>query len=173
MRKKRVFIAIPIQKDLKKKIVEWERRHKNLGVEWTTSKNLHLTLIPPWYVENIDEICDLLTQIGGNFSEFKINISRIETSPKVIWALVENSTELLELKEILERILTKKPEKRPFNPHITIAKLRQKRIYVNEKIRWNQKVDSVVIMQSHLSRKGADYEIIHQQFLEHTLRPGV
>jgi len=172
MRKKRIFIAIPIQKDLKKKIVEWGRRHKNLGVEWVASKNLHLTLIPPWYVENIDEICDLLTQIGGNFSEFKINISRIESSPKVIWTPVENSIELLKLKEALERILTKKPEKRPFKPHITIAKLRQKRIFVNEKIRWKQKVDSIVLMQSHISRKGSDYEIIHQQFLEHIPRPG-
>ena len=53
--KRRVFVAIPVPERVRLKIAAWQRAHADIPVRWTKPENLHITVIPPWYV-NEDEI---------------------------------------------------------------------------------------------------------------------
>ncbi|OGM27723.1 hypothetical protein A2962_02595 [Candidatus Woesebacteria bacterium RIFCSPLOWO2_01_FULL_39_61] len=48
----RVFVGIKISQKLKKEITNWQALHKRLAVRWIEEDNIHLTLVPPWYVHS-------------------------------------------------------------------------------------------------------------------------
>ena len=53
-----------------------------------------------------------------------------------------------------------------FIMHVTIARFRQEEFSsfpikkIDDKVSWQERIGSFVLMESHLSREGADYEIL-------------
>jgi 2'-5' RNA ligase len=146
-------------------------------VRWVKPKNLHITLVPPWYEENIKQIKEVLGSIRDTFGPFEIIFERITYGPdprrpRLIWAEGEASLEIRNLKLEIERALNQKPEERPFKLHLTIARFRPETFSsfpikkLDEKVFWRDEVKSFVIMESHLSPEGADYEVLEEIRLE-------
>lgn len=173
--KKRIFVALPISKRLQEEILRWEKKFSNLRVRWLLGKNLHITLIPPWYgdEENLNFTIEKVGETVKKFNLFKIVFEEVSyglnpRSPRLIWAAGKAPKEILKLKNNLEEFLNYKSEYRDWILHLTLARFNESDFYkfpikkLKEKIFWEDEIKSVVLMESRLSRAGADYEVLKE-----------
>ncbi len=168
---KRVFIAAPVSLDLSKKISEWVKTNLDRSkIRPILGKNLHITLVPPWYMNNSEEVLRKLSKLNYK-KKIKIIFEKIEYGPtpkhpRLVWLQGKDQPDLLVLKKILERSLHQKSEKRKFLVHLTIARFKPNDFKVfgvkdiNVKINWAMDINQIFLYESHLSSKGADYEIL-------------
>lgn len=168
---RRIFIAISISPKLQQEILAWEKAYRQLPVRWLAGKNLHITLIPPWYTDNVESVIEKLRNL--EMKTFHIEFDRVtygpdSKRPRLIWAEGKAFKEILELKSCLEKILNKKPEKRQFTLHLTVARFHPETFssfpakQLDERVLWQEKIKSFVLMESYLSREGADYEVLYK-----------
>lgn len=168
---KRIFIALPISEELKKWVSDWQNRHSDLPVRWIKEKNLHITIVPPWYTDNLNLVARQLEKIKNKFGQIELHFDKIcigptSKNPRMIWLEGETPEILPKLKTHLEAVLGLKPEKRDFLLHLTIARFNPRDFHkfpldpINEKISWDEKISSLVLMGSRLLPQGAEYEII-------------
>lgn len=178
MSKHRLFIALPISPTLKGKIFDWSRKYNTLPVRWISRKNLHLTIIPPWYENSPEKIKKILQKFSkkNKGKPLHLNFESItygpnQSSPRLIWASGQHSSEVNDFKNNLENFLKEqdisiKEEKRLFRPHLTLARFKPEYFSefpikkIDDKISWKTKISKFVLMESHLSKSGADYEIL-------------
>jgi len=171
--KRRVFIGIPISIQLSSIIYDFIKRDKVFlpsDARIIKPKNLHLTLVPPWYEENLDSFfLDFEKKIKSmQIQPFKIQFTKIspgpvKTNPRLIWIEGKPTPELLNLKSFVEGIIEKRDvEKREFIPHITIARFEGKNScrFKEEKIKFEETINSFCIFESRLSPKGANYKVL-------------
>ena len=169
--KKRIFAASPVSDNLQAEILEWEKGYSSLPVRWLEGKNLHITLVPPWYEDDIEHIKEILSSIREKFGGFEIAFERVTYGPdpkrpRLIWAEGETPKALVALKAKIEEALGIRPESRPFKLHLTIARFRPEDFSqfsikkLDERVSWHDAVRSFTLMESRLSPGGADYEII-------------
>lgn len=166
--KQRMFVAIMLPAAFKQRIARWQRKHSDLSVRFITPKNLHITLIPPWY-GNTKEVITLLKTYKPTVKPFPIHFHRIvpgptRTQPRLIWLEGKGIKQATVLKKELEQVLKVKAEKLAFIPHITIARIKPKdkksfsENGLDEPVDWPMRVTSFSLLASHLSPKGANYE---------------
>lgn len=171
--KKRVFVGIKINEPLQKEILGWTKKYEKLPVRWLEGKNLHLTLIPPWYADEneIDKIGraigEVVKGVGPIEAEFnEVSYGPDPRRPRLIWVEGKAPRELVELKEKLTRELGQREENRAFLLHLTIARFRPETFssfpikQLNEKVGWRDTISSIVLFESLLSREGAEYEVL-------------
>src|SRR5438067_503805 len=112
----RVFVGIQISDEIKREIIDWQKVHSEFPVRWIEGKNLHVTLVPPWYEEDIGSIIEKLKSIQT--SRFEIQFEKIffgpPREPRMIWVSGKVIQELLNLQKNLYSVLRKTPEKREF-----------------------------------------------------------
>lgn len=131
----RVFIGVKASKQLQKKVRGWRKIHAGLPVRWIKEHNLHLTLVPPWYEDDIEKAKKKLHELP--FSRHTVTFDRvgINFKNKVIW--IGKPTE-----------------------HVTIARFRDaeplKGIQFG-KICWKETADTVTLFESRLGPKEANY----------------
>lgn len=173
--KHRIFVAVGIGEPLQKEIFSWAGQYQKLPVRWLSGKNLHITLVPPWYEEDVEKVKSVLRRVHGT-AHFEIVFTRVSFGPdprrpRLIWAEGEVPPELAELKKNVEIALHIAPEKRPFRLHLTLARFREEDFprfavkKLDERVGWRDAVRSFVLMESHLSQAGADYEVLEERFL--------
>jgi 2'-5' RNA ligase len=170
--KRRVFIAVKASQKLQERIVQWQREH-NLPVRWISAENLHVTLVPPWYEEDIEAVKKSLQRLQKH-RRFTVHFSTISFGPpkrpRLVW-LTGESTDILKLQEHVESTLGAHHE-RQFRMHITIARFRAEDFRsfptkrINDQMDWMEEIVSVVLMESKLSLSGAEYEVLEEIRLE-------
>lgn len=174
----RVFVGLPVSGRLQTEILNWEKKFSNLPVRWLQGKNLHITLVPPWYEEDLEKVKNSLQVVVGSgafeMEFYKVSFGPNPRQPRLIWAEGETPKELLDLQEKLYRDpklqmhANLRKEKRPLKLHLTLARFRPETFSsfpikeLDEKVDWRDKVDRVVLFESILSRGGADYEVISE-----------
>lgn len=191
---RRIFIAINLPEDIRKKLADFRKNWPDLPARWTKPENLHITLVFLGYVrdENLPTICQKIEKVCQNRDGFEIVLNKICYGPadkkpsRMIWAMGNKSQELANLQADLEKILFSginqnmekylpkiKKEIRPFSPHITLARLKQmqfrqmeERPEINENINLKVDVNSIEIMESQLRRTGPVYTILESIKLE-------
>lgn len=125
----RIFSAIELQDDLRDELY---RLHQPLpGARWIHRDNYHISLR---YLGDIDrsravEFMDALTLI--DVDPFEIRVVGLGVfggyDPHSVWASVETSPALEHLARAHEKAARQAgfvPEKRPFKPHVTLARLK-------------------------------------------------
>jgi 2'-5' RNA ligase len=168
--KKRIFLAIRISRTITSKIITWQQNHQTLPVRFIKPKNLHLTIVPPWY-GNPKDVINTLKKLPLSVSPFSIHFQKIipgpePVRPRLIWIEGKPINRLTTLKKELAKFLEAKSEKRSFIPHITIARVKhgnEKQLaetVIEEEVNWQILVNSFFLMESHLSLRGADYKIL-------------
>lgn len=143
------------------------------AMRWLEGKNLHITLIPPWYADEkeIGQVITAIEAVAAKNRGFEVEFRKITYGPdprrpRLIWAEGPTPRQLTALKTGLENALDAQKEKRLFTPHLTLARFRPENFSsfpvkkLDEKIVWRENVEDVLLMESHLSASGADYEII-------------
>lgn len=172
--RKRIFIGIKASKNLQKEILKWRKRYlKTLSVRWIPRENLHITLIPPWNEEDIEKATQVLESIRGSFSPFEVEFIKVSFGPsfkrpRLIWAKGKESPGMVYLKKTLERTLGKRGERRPFRPHLTLARFKTndfcefKIKKLQDKVSWIEKIETVCLYESKTLPSGAKYKILER-----------
>jgi len=176
MKRRRIFIAINLPEDVKRKLSEYKEKWPELPVRWTKQDNIHITLVFLGYLtdEELLEICRITKEVASRHTSFNINLTKVcygppkKMPPRMVWAVEEKSEEFASLKDDLDKSLTIL-EKRQFSPHITLGRIRkwewqriepEERPEIDEEIDLSFSVDSIEIMESVLKRGGPEYSIL-------------
>jgi len=175
----RLFIAVNLEEELKKKIIPFQEELKKTGadVKWVEVKNLHLTLkfLGEVNEEKVSSIEQVVAPILKDFPSFEMRLSGFGVFPnlnypRVIWLGIKEGGEQLKiLSEKIENSLISlgfPKEDRPFTAHLTLGRVRSaknkqeliKKIEEkkNEEI-GTQKVEKIYLMQSFLKPTGPIY----------------
>lgn len=171
----RIFIALPISEKLQKEIEKYQKFYPDLKVRWLDGKNIHITLIPPLEEkdEGVEKIKSVLKLLEGKIGSITANFNRVSFgpnfyNPRLIWATGETPEQIIKFKKSLEKNFKKSSERNDFLLHLTLARFRPEDFQffpikkIDDKINWKEIFNEFVIMQSHLSRNGADYEILEK-----------
>jgi len=175
----RIFIAINLPENIKKKLSDCQSKWLELPCRWVKKENLHITLVFLGYLsdEELLEILKITKEVASRNQPFSINLNKIfygppKQPPRMVWVEGEKSEELGKLQQDLENSLRgtpKQKENRPYAPHITLGRLNQwefrqidpeERPEVNEEISLNFEVKSIEVMESELKRGGPEYTIL-------------
>jgi 2'-5' RNA ligase len=133
----RLFIAIELPEELKKKLYDFEAELKNQDdkISWVAPQNIHLTLkflgnVPQ---EKIDLIKKEMIVISSAFKVFSAVIKGVglfpeDKKPYVVWVGVAEGLETLsKIYDILEnRLMSLSFEKdeRRYQPHFTLGRIK-------------------------------------------------
>ena len=136
-KKIRSFLAIELPRNIISKIemIQNDLKSSEAQVKWVRPGSIHLTLKFFGNIEEktIDDISRIVGEVASRFNAFHLDVEDVgafpnESRPRVIWVgtrFVEGTLEILH-KE-LETRLTKlgfEPEKRDFNPHLTLGRVK-------------------------------------------------
>ncbi|PJE57654.1 MAG: RNA 2',3'-cyclic phosphodiesterase [Candidatus Portnoybacteria bacterium CG10_big_fil_rev_8_21_14_0_10_38_18] len=178
MTKRRLFIAVNLPENIKKKLIDYQRKWIELDpkyIHWVRESNLHITLVFIGYVTNDEmyEICNLVKEKAKQHEPFFINLEKIilgppEKTPRMFWVEGAKSQELADLQNDLENALSggglAKKEIRPYKPHITLARFKYEIAKslpkVDELFKVQFAVETIEVMQSNLKRSGAEYVVL-------------
>lgn len=135
----RAFIALEIPTQTHQEIsIKTTGLRKDLGthlVRWVSPGNIHLTLkfLGDISSTQIEQVTQALSDLASKHEKHKIIISGLGTfpnmrRPRVIWIGIQAPEQLRALYQNLETAIAKlgfPPEKRSFNPHLTIGRVKQ------------------------------------------------
>jgi 2'-5' RNA ligase len=174
----RSFIAIELPETVRSALAEFQQDLKKYGadVRWIKPENIHLTLK---FLGNIEEdrvesIAEKIRGACGIHNGFELEISGTgvfpnKRSPRVLWAGVIINDTVMALHKGIEGgmgALGFEREKRRFSPHLTLGRFRSLRgkqavLDIMDSCREKRfgimDVNSVLLMRSDLSPKGAKY----------------
>jgi RNA 2',3'-cyclic 3'-phosphodiesterase len=184
---KRIFIAVRIEpeKTLLAMISSYMQALINDSIKWTDPANIHVTIIFLGDTPEIrvNEIGVMLKNICSGFGEFELAIrgSGVFKSPKdprILWAGIELSEKMNKLHEIISEKLQEtgtKIERRSFNPHLTLGRVRKindlskLRVlldeFKHEEIQ-RVKVSEIILYESILRPEGPLYRPVGKYYLK-------
>lgn len=136
----RVFCAIDLPTDLKQKLaihIDQLKKGTSAKAGWTRPQNIHLTIkflgnIP---VSNVEQLSEAATSAVKSLAPFNLTAERCGVfpaygPPRVLWiGIADASAQLARLSERLDEecaAVGLPRETRPFHPHLTLARIRQK-----------------------------------------------
>lgn len=165
--RKRVFVGIEVSDKLSKFLENWIKNNPWVfasGFRLIKPKDLHLTLLPPWYESDIKR----LIIVGEKLSlkPFKLGFDTISVgpykNPRLIWLKGQANYDLLTLKSLLEKSFNRPCMSKEFVPHITFVRFRRGVEYkkINKEVTVEENICSFSIFESKLSSKGASYKVI-------------
>ncbi|MFC1908997.1 RNA 2',3'-cyclic phosphodiesterase [Chloroflexota bacterium] len=186
MEQVRSFIAIELPEEIRLALARLQDRLKSgkqYPVKWVDPYSIHLTLkfLGDVSLDSVGQIANAMERAAGRISSFQLEIKGLGVFPnlrrvQIAWVgLSGNTGQLDQLQQRLESGLASlgfAPESRPFKPHLTLARLRD-RALPDERNSFGQlitstefevghvfNVDSINLMKSQLTRRGAVYSLI-------------
>ena len=181
----RLFLAVAIPPDELRRV--WDEtsafRRRWPQARWAPLDNQHVTLkfLGSTPRAQLDEVDDVVAGIASARASSHVLVSGLGVFPgpsraRVLWAGLRDDEDLLaSLANGLASALAPlgyEPEKRRFTPHLTLARFRTPVRVDKELLVLDEgepfPVDEVLLFRSHLSPKGARYEVVNR----FPLRPG-
>ncbi len=188
----RIFIAVELDSNLREKIVDLEGRLAQAGarLHWIPPENLHFTVrflgeITPAQLAQVK----LATRaVAAEGSPFQVTLGGVGAfpsiqRPQVVWVGVrEGADNLAGLSARLDEALAREHfprEDRPFVAHLTLARVRDRRLWgdlvravtgFRETAVGVQEVRALAVMESHLHPRGARYSLVEEVLLGPALK---
>lgn len=157
---------MPVEDAFRARASSFKDAHSSLPVRWIPPENLHVTLVPPWYCEKVEDVCGGLHDLLENVNAFRVSFGRIslgptKRNPRLIWASGGAHSGLHSLQEKLSSLAEPRSEMfgKAFLLHVTLARIR-KDVSVelpSEIIDWKVRFGSVCLYESILRSTGAEY----------------
>ena len=175
--KLRLFVAVAIPREQLERVREQasELRARWPQARWTESANQHVTLkFLGWTArEQVDDVRTAIGTAAARHRPADLRLAGLGIFPgprraRVLWVGLEDPEQMLtslagDLEDLLEP-LGFRSEKRPFHPHLTLARFRSpERIAELPHLDLNLPpfaLGSVELFRSHLHPRGARYEVL-------------
>lgn len=153
-----------------------ERGYLNKSdIKWVKTENLHITLaflgnVP---IDRLSLICDIIESASKTNNPFEINLEGLGffpniRQPKILWIGINKSTPLLDIKRQIDSKLQQvgiSYDKKPFSPHITIARFKQPIVIEKQILNFNFKAAfqarDIHLVKSELLKAGPIYTKIY------------
>ena len=180
----RTFVSLPLAAQLRASMADLGKQlSENIEpakVRWTAADQIHLTLrfLGATDPGRVDEISSSLDAVASGFRSFELNLGELGCFPNfrrpdVIWLGLEDPDgDLGNLKKHLDASLRElgwPREARVFVPHLTLGRVREKRLLrgnvikkITNRIVATVPVESLDLMQSILKRGVAEYHLLHR-----------
>ena len=179
----RAFIAIEMQDAVRASLSSLQGRlrpHEHPYVKWVDPKSIHLTLKFLGNIEQqqVSQIEEAISQASQGVSPFQLQLGGLGAfpslgRPRVIWVAMTGEIErLVTLQQGIDQALVPLGfaiESRPFTPHLTLGRLRERaspeeRKRIGELVKATQseaaaamEVTEIILMRSRLTPQGAIY----------------
>lgn len=158
VRPARIFVALRIAPEIAQDLARLGKGLERFSIRPVPPADIHLTLVPPWNEVSIADAMAKLRRVAEKCVAFTLEFRHIGYGPqpgrpRFLWAECEASNELIVLRAGLLHIFGQ-IDQRPFRPHVTLARLRDKgraiarEHPVDQDIAFTQRVNSVELMQS-------------------------
>lgn len=181
----RTFIAIDISEDIGRSLslAICHLKYAGADVKWVDPANIHLTLkfLGEISGDKLAQVKSALDGIADSTKRFRVNIKDIGAfpgtgRPRVIWAgLSDGARESKDLACSIDEAMSGlgfAKETRPFEPHLTMGRVRSgrnidklKSQITSSKLQIPQEgcpVDSIILYQSTLTPNGSIYTRLHE-----------
>ncbi len=187
----RCFIAIELEEGIRKNISQLQSRlqkkmHHDSKIRWVKPHNIHLTLKFLGDVDDaaIAEVCAAVSQAAATNQPFDFEIGNCGCfgsgdSARVLWVDVTGGlAELGKLHDAVDSNLAETgfaPDRRKFNPHLTLARIRNAATGRNVRkiveqldpiILGVQNAWEITVVQSELTPAGPIYTPLHHVLLQ-------
>jgi RNA 2',3'-cyclic 3'-phosphodiesterase len=185
----RIFFAIHLPTRIRSRAAAQSERLRNLvpdaSASWTREDNMHLTIkfIGEVSADAVKKLSSAAARAVNRISPFDIVVGGAGAFPKkgpprIIWIGIDDpSGELHELHKRLDEECSVRgfqKERRAFQPHLTIARLRKPHqartlASAHEELGFEPadvNVSELLMMRSELSSKGSKYTIVSSHFLK-------
>jgi len=158
VRPTRIFVALRIALEIAQELAQHGKGLEQFSVRLVPPADIHLTLVPPWNEVSISNAVAKLRRVAETSVAFTLAFRHISYGPeprrpRFLWAECVASNELAELRAALLRAFGQVDE-RPFRPHVTLARLRDKeraiarKHPINRDLAFTQRVETIALMQS-------------------------
>jgi 2'-5' RNA ligase len=133
---KRLFIALKVEpgESLLMMMSSLKAGLKEDSIKWINPGNIHITLAFLGDTEEkmLNPLSSMMKEICAGFGQFQIilkgsGVFRNFNDPRIIWTGIETSEKLIRLNDIIINGLKSiniKLEDRPFNPHLTLGRIK-------------------------------------------------
>lgn len=129
----RLFTGIAATKEIDSRLDELVRRLRPLArIRWSPTANFHITtkFIGAWPESRLEELKTALSALAGR-GRFRITIGGLGffpdgRAPRIFWTGVHGGEPLRQLASDTDGVcanLGVKPEKKPYSPHLTLARI--------------------------------------------------
>ena len=130
MKKKRLFVAIPLPNNIKETLMEAAQTIENDQIKWVPKQNLHITLLFLGKKDEseLSEIISKIENVTKQCTAFSLNLVEILTiikkrKPVMIWAEFDRNKHFTNLVTKCSQILEIQPD-HDLRPHITLARIK-------------------------------------------------
>ena len=172
--KKRIFVTIDLPDEIKRELLSYEKRWKNLHIKWTNFYKLHATVkfLGEVNKNELGEILLATEKTALEVKPFQMCLDKIVLGPdpvqaRMFWVTVLINTDLMKLKDTMEQNLKLyglETEETEFKPHITLARARGNQLKGKQTniILKNMKfkAEKIEIMESQLRPNIEKYKLI-------------
>ncbi|MBA3540689.1 MAG: RNA 2',3'-cyclic phosphodiesterase [Deltaproteobacteria bacterium] len=152
-------------------------------LRWVAPTSYHITLkyLGFTHVETVGAVCDSLDTAVRGVQRFGFRVARLGAfdsldQARVLWAGVEDDRPLVDLATRIETAMVElgfQPDRRPFKPHVTLARLPETRalrdlvLPSSEQMFSETKVDGVTLFESETKPTGS----VHTEIRKITFKP--
>ena len=165
----RIFVALRIAPDIALALAQYGRDLEQFSVRPVAPADIHLTLVPPWNEVSPAEAVEKLRRVVDRFFPFTLTFRHVgygpePKRPRFLWAECVASKEIAEFRVALIQAFGQADE-RPFRPHVTLARLRDKgralarKHPLDQDLALTQRIESIELMQSP-PPDGSGYKIL-------------
>lgn len=177
-------MAVPLDSILEQRILDLERRMVDGGarLRWIPVSNLHFTLhfLGETTTAQLALIRLAAREAAQEVTPFEIALQGIGAfpsaeRPQIVWiGVADGASQLEDLSRRLTAGLARLrlgEDDRPFVAHLTLARVRDRRVW-GDLVRalrtfrdadvGRQKIDRIIVMESHLHPRGAHYEWVEE-----------
>ncbi len=194
MPKRRIFIAVQVSDELKNAAEAYLGPFfDDRNIRIPKREGWHITVVFCGYLDNkeVEVLAEIIKDICSKSQSFEFTPQKIlfasPSRPRMIWLTFKNSSQFADLKNKIEDAMISRQseglfkyfrkEMREPNIHLTLGRFEEnyfqqiKNVLPREGIDLSNEtnpfpVKNIDIIESHLSRKGADYELVEHVNLE-------
>jgi 2'-5' RNA ligase len=183
MSRLRTFIAVPLDKSIRDRLVTLQDKLAGSGAEvkWVEAENLHVTLL---FLGEVDErelvpVCRAVTGGCQRLATFGLTAEHVgcfpnPRRPRTLWVGVgQGRQEVCELHDLLEPPLLElgcyRREDRPYTPHVTLGRVKSTRpqneleLMLGRLGKWQggqMQAREVLVLSSELTPRGPIYSVL-------------
>ena len=184
----RAFIALDLDAQVRVRLADLqaELRQISCRVSWAPPRNIHLTLVflGDLFGAQVPELVAALDEIASCAAPFSMGVAGVDAfgppaAPRIVWAGIEEATGALRALQdrtaMVVRSLGFQLEDRPFHPHLTLGRVRDRRgaaeltsrLSSLKNVPYGQvEVKELLLMRSRLVPQGAEYSLLHASALK-------
>lgn len=174
----RCFIGLSVNEEIKNIAVDLQKQilALNIPCRLVPPENLHLTLVFLGVISNnkTNKLINIINRVNKKINRIELLTKKLsafpnKNNPRVIIIEFQKNKLLEKLVQKIKETLKKEGfefDKKPFVPHLTIARTKKKQKVDFNLIKIDQKklfINKIFLYRSFLSSKGASYQIINQE----------